>query len=117
VVVTRAEAAEAAIPETGLVPVALGNAQRCAGDWNAENDAIRARKQFGALLHFAQATLAALRKVAEMPCTAPGSARIGLWEDCRQREREARSKLTPENQRTFWCPRCVAADALEHLPE
>lgn len=62
--------------------------------------------------------LAALRKVAEMPCRSPGAGRFGFWADCRERERKAMGgKVPPEQQRESWCPRCVAADALEHLPE
>lgn len=66
----------------------------------------------------ADAAEAALRKVAEMPCQTPGAGRLGFWADCRQREREAMGgRVPPEEQRDSWCPRCVAADALESLPE
>lgn len=116
---TRADAAETGLPDTDLIPKVLGRAQSSAGDWEVEGEAIRARQQFGALLRHAEATLASLRKVAEMPCISPGSqGRFGFWADCRQREREAMGgKVPPEEQRQSWCPRCVAADALEHLPE
>lgn len=66
----------------------------------------------------AEAAEAGLRKVAEMPCTSPGSRRFGFWADCREREAKAMGgKVSPEEQRESWCSRCVAADALEHLPE
>lgn len=57
----------------------------------------------------AEAAEAGLRKVTEMPCTSPGTrGHFAMWKDCRERKKETRES---------WCPRCVAADALEHLPE
>lgn len=65
----------------------------------------------------AEAAEAALRKVASGPCLN-GAVHLGWYKDCR----EARAKamggtIPPEQQRAEWCPRCVAADELEHLPE
>lgn len=64
----------------------------------------------------AEAAEVGLRKVAGMPCVRGTWLREGV--DCRQAEREAMGGCIPEEeQRRWWCPRCVAADALEHLPE
>jgi hypothetical protein len=61
---------------------------------------------------------AGLREVAEMKCTSPYSGNVRWWVDCRDRERKSMGgRKSPEEQRRGWCPRCVAADALEHLPE
>lgn len=64
----------------------------------------------------AEAAESALLEVAAFPCASSGSGL--LWEDCRERERKANGGALPaEVQRRHWCARCVAADALEHLPE
>ena len=66
----------------------------------------------------AEATLAGLRKVAEMPCVQARHNRYMKVADCREREAVVMGgKIPPEEQRRGWCPRCVAADALEHMPE
>lgn len=64
----------------------------------------------------AGAAEAALRTVADMGCSRSMARATG--EDCRARYREAMGgRMTPEEQRANYCPRCVAADALESLPE
>jgi hypothetical protein len=86
-------------------PKVMATAALIRADW------LRARKELAD-------ARAALREVAAFPCASPGSGLLGFWEDCRQREREAMGgTLPPEVQRRHWCARCVAADALAHLPE
>lgn len=66
----------------------------------------------------AEAAEAALHKVADMPCVHSLHNRYMGVADCREREAVFMGgELTSEEQRKSWCPRCVAADALEHLPE
>lgn len=62
-----------------------------------------------------EAAEAALREVAAFPCASSGAA-MGMWADCRQREREVMGgTLPPDVQRRHWCARCVAKDAVERL--
>jgi len=65
-----------------------------------------------------EAAEAALRKVAEMRCALPMAGRPDWYADCREAGRDAMGGTIPEaEQRRWWCPRCVAADALENLPK